>query len=452
MATTPATSRSPIQPGAGMHFGLTGLAVMGQNLVRNIASRGFPIAVHNRTTEKTDTFVQEHGGEGEIVAGRSVEEFVGALERPARVMIMVKAGSPVDAVLAELLPHLEPGDVVIDGGNSEWTDTARRLDELARHDILYLGSGVSGGEEGALHGPSLMPGGTRAAYDLIEPVFTRIAAQVDGTPCCTYIGDGGAGHYVKMVHNGIEYADMQLIAESYDLLHNGLGLDNDALHDVFSEWNAGELDSFLIQITAEVFAAQGRRRRRIPHRQGARHGRAEGHRPAHRAVGAGARRAAHRDHRSGVRALVVGVEGRPGRGIEGAARPGRHRRVATHQGRRARRAVRVEDRRVRARVRSAATRVGRVRLEPRPRRARDDLARWLHHPCPLPRPHQGGVRQRAAEEPHARAVLHRAARRPRNPVGGAPSRKRSAPASRRPRTRRHWRGTTATAARACPPT
>jgi 6-phosphogluconate dehydrogenase len=153
-----------------------------------------------------------------------------------------------------LLPYLEPGDLVIDGGNSDWTDTARRLDELAAHDVLYIGSGVSGGEEGALHGPSLMPGGTRAAYELIEPVFTRIAAQVDGVPCCTYIGDGGAGHYVKMVHNGIEYADMQLIAESYDLLHAGLGLDNDALHDVFTEWNGGDLDSFLIQITAEVFA------------------------------------------------------------------------------------------------------------------------------------------------------------------------------------------------------
>jgi 6-phosphogluconate dehydrogenase len=254
MATTSATTSSPIQPRREMHFGLTGLAVMGQNLVRNIASRGFPIAVHNRTTEKTDTFMKEHGGEGHIVAGRGVEEFVGALQRPRAVMIMVKAGSPVDDVIGELLPSLEPGDLVIDGGNSDWTDTARRLDELARHDILYLGTGVSGGEEGALHGPSLMPGGTRAAYDLVEPVFTRIAAQVGGTPCCTYIGDGGAGHYVKMVHNGIEYADMQLIAESYDLLHSGLGLDNDALHEVFSEWNEGELDSFLIQITAEVFA------------------------------------------------------------------------------------------------------------------------------------------------------------------------------------------------------
>ena len=237
-----------------MHFGLTGLAVMGQNLARNIASHGFPIAVHNRTTAKTEQFIAEHGDDGVFTAADEVGAFVGALTRPRAVMIMVKAGAPVDAVIDELVPFLEPGDLVIDGGNSDWTDTARRLDALATRGVLFLGSGVSGGEEGALHGPSLMPGGTRAAYDLIEPVFTRIAAQVDGVPCCTYIGDGGAGHYVKMVHNGIEYADMQLIAESYDLLHSGLGLDNDALHDVFTEWNTGELDSFLIQITAEVFA------------------------------------------------------------------------------------------------------------------------------------------------------------------------------------------------------
>jgi 6-phosphogluconate dehydrogenase len=245
---------SPIQPGADLHFGLTGLAVMGQNLSRNIAGHGFPIAVHNRTTAKTDSFIAEHGREGQFVAAAEAKEFVAALARPRAIMIMVKAGPPVDDVIEELLPFLEPGDLIIDGGNSDWTDTARRLAALAAREVLYLGTGVSGGEEGALHGPSLMPGGSRAAYELVEPVFTRIAAQVDGTPCCTYIGDGGAGHYVKTVHNGIEYADMQLIAESYDLLHSGLGLDNDALHDVFTEWNAGDLDSFLIQITAEVFA------------------------------------------------------------------------------------------------------------------------------------------------------------------------------------------------------
>jgi 6-phosphogluconate dehydrogenase len=247
-------SASPIQPGGDVHFGLTGMAVMGQNLARNVASRGFPLAVHNRTNAKTDAFIAEHGAEGHFVATFEPKELVAALARPRAIMIMVKAGAPVDDVIDGLLPFLEPGDLVVDGGNSDWTDTARRLTALAARDVLYLGTGVSGGEEGALHGPSLMPGGSRVAYDLVEPVFTRIAAQVDGTPCCTYIGDGGAGHYVKMVHNGIEYADMQLIAESYDLLHSGLGLDNDALHDVFTEWNAGDLDSFLIQITANVFA------------------------------------------------------------------------------------------------------------------------------------------------------------------------------------------------------
>jgi 6-phosphogluconate dehydrogenase len=227
---------------------------MGQNLSRNIAHHGFPLAVHNRTNAKTEAFIAEHGLGGRFVATFEPKEFVAALTRPRAIMIMVKAGPPVDDVIDGLLPFLEPGDVVIDGGNSDWTDTVRRLDALAARDVLYLGTGVSGGEEGALHGPSLMPGGSRTAYDLVEPVFTRIAAQVDGTPCCTYIGDGGAGHYVKTVHNGIEYGDMQLIAESYDLLHSGLGLDNDALHAVFSDWNAGDLDSFLIQITAEVFA------------------------------------------------------------------------------------------------------------------------------------------------------------------------------------------------------
>ena len=409
MATARAQHTSPIQPGGGMHFGLTGLAVMGQNLVRNIASRGFPIAVHNRTTEKTDTFVQEHGGEGDIAAGRSVEEFVGALERPRAVMIMVKAGSPVDDVIAELLPHLEPGDLVIDGGNSDWTDTARRLDELAHHDILYLGTGVSGGEEGALHGPSLMPGGTRAAYDLVEPVFTRIAAQVDGTPCCTYIGDGGAGHYVKMVHNGIEYADMQLIGESYDLLHNGLGLDNDALHAVFSEWNAGELDSFLIQITAEVFARKdddgdGYLIDKVLDTAGQK---GTGRHTAQSALELGAPLTAITEavFARSLSALkddrVAAAKVLPGPGDTGASQLTKDdvrdalfasKIVAYAQG-----------------FDQLQRGVGRVRLEPRPRHARDDLARWLHHPRPLPRPHQGGVRDRAAEEPHARAVLHRAA-------------------------------------------
>ena len=236
------------------NFGLTGLAVMGQNLARNVAHKGFPIAVHNRTTEKTDKFMEQHGGEGALTGSKSTEDFVNALQTPRAIMIMVKAGQPVDDVIAELKPLLAKGDLLIDGGNSLFTDTERRVKELTADGFLFLGTGVSGGEEGALNGPSIMPGGSEEAYKIVEPIFTKIAAQVDGTPCCTYIGDGGAGHYVKMVHNGIEYADMQLIAESYDLLKNGAGLTNAELHEVFSQWNEGDLDSFLIEITAQIFA------------------------------------------------------------------------------------------------------------------------------------------------------------------------------------------------------
>ena len=235
------------------NFGLTGLAVMGQNLARNVAHHGFPIAVHNRTTEKTDKFMEEHSSEGALTGSKSIEDFVSALQTPRAIMIMVKAGKPVDDVIAELKPLLAKGDLLIDGGNSLFTDTERRVKELSSDGLLFLGTGVSGGEDGALNGPSIMPGGSEEAYQIVEPIFTKIAAQVDGTPCCTYIGDGGAGHYVKMVHNGIEYADMQLIAEAYDLLKNGAGLTNDELYDVFTQWNEGDLNSFLIEITAQIF-------------------------------------------------------------------------------------------------------------------------------------------------------------------------------------------------------
>ncbi len=243
---------SPVQPDGDRHVGLTGLAVMGQNLARNIAGRGFPIAVHNRTQARTDEFLRDHGGDGDIVGSQGPEDFVASLTSPRVVILMVQAGAPVDAVIDGLRPFLDAGDVVVDGGNSWFSDTARRAGDLATEGIRYLGTGVSGGEEGALLGPSLMPGGTREAYDLVEPVLTAIAAQVDGTPCCTYVGDGGAGHYVKMVHNGIEYADMQLIAETYDLLGNALGLGNEQMADTFREWDEGDLDSFLIEITAQV--------------------------------------------------------------------------------------------------------------------------------------------------------------------------------------------------------
>jgi 6-phosphogluconate dehydrogenase len=233
-------------------FGLTGLAVMGANLARNVAHHDIPIAVHNRTAARTEQFMSEHGSEGPITGTGSVEEFVGALERPRTIMAMVKAGPPVDAVIAELAPHLDEGDTIVDGGNSFFRDTQRRTRELSDRGLRFMGVGVSGGEEGALKGPSIMPGGERDAYGDVEGVFTTIAAQVDGIPCCTYVGPDGAGHYVKMVHNGIEYADIQLIAEAYDLLRYGVGLDVPELAEVFAGWNQGDLESFLIEITAIV--------------------------------------------------------------------------------------------------------------------------------------------------------------------------------------------------------
>jgi 6-phosphogluconate dehydrogenase len=234
------------------HFGLTGLAVMGANLARNVAHHGIPVAVHNRTATKTERFMAEHGNEGPITGTGSVEEFLAALERPRTIMTMVKAGPPVDAVIDELVPHLAEGDTIVDGGNSNFRDTQRRTRALADQGLRFLGVGVSGGEEGALEGPSIMPGGDRQAYADIEQVFTTIAAQVDGTPCCAYVGPDGAGHYVKMVHNGIEYADIQLIAEAYDLLRHGVGLEVPEVAKVFDGWNAGDLDSFLIEITGIV--------------------------------------------------------------------------------------------------------------------------------------------------------------------------------------------------------
>ena len=235
------------------HFGLTGLATMGANLARNVAHHDIPIAVHNRTATKTEAFMEAHGDEGAITGHATVAEWVGALERPRVLMSMVKAGDPVDAVIEELLPHLDPGDVVIDGGNSFFKDTQRRFHALAEKDIRFMGVGVSGGEEGALKGPSIMPGGEREVYDeIVGETLEAIAAVVDGTPCCTHVGPDGAGHYVKMVHNGIEYADMQLIAETYDLLRHGAGLEVPEIAARFHEWNGGELESFLIEITARV--------------------------------------------------------------------------------------------------------------------------------------------------------------------------------------------------------
>jgi 6-phosphogluconate dehydrogenase len=233
-------------------FGITGLAVMGANLARNVARRGITVAVHNRTNAKTDEFMKEYGSEGHFVPAQDVAGFVASIKPPRAILLMVKAGKPVDDVIAEIVPHLERGDILIDGGNSYFGDTQRRTREIEAQGFRYIGTGVSGGEEGALLGPSIMPGGTEEAYRLIEPILTQIAAQVKGEPCCTYIGADGAGHYVKMVHNGIEYADMQLIAETYDLLKQVLALTAPEIADIFAQWNEGDLESYLIQITSEV--------------------------------------------------------------------------------------------------------------------------------------------------------------------------------------------------------
>ncbi|GAA1194273.1 NADP-dependent phosphogluconate dehydrogenase [Pseudonocardia alaniniphila] len=237
---------------AKSRIGVTGLAVMGANLARNIARRGTAVAVHNRTPARTREFMEAYGDEGAFTAAESMEDFVAALERPRRIIVMVKAGAPVDAVIEELSPLLDEGDIIIDAGNSHFPDTKRRTDACAERGLRFMGVGVSGGEEGALLGPSIMPGGDPSAYAEVEDIFTGIAAVVDGTPCCVHVGPDGAGHYVKMVHNGIEYADIQLIAEAYDLLTHVAGLDAPAIGKIFEEWNAGDLESYLIEITGEV--------------------------------------------------------------------------------------------------------------------------------------------------------------------------------------------------------
>ncbi|MEU8839501.1 NADP-dependent phosphogluconate dehydrogenase [Streptomyces roseus] len=236
-------------------IGVTGLAVMGSNLARNFARNGFTVAVHNRTVAKTTALVEEFGHEGSFVAAESAKEFVDALERPRRLIIMVKAGDPTDAVIHEFAPLLEPGDVIIDGGNAHFEDTRRREKELREQGIHFVGAGISGGEEGALLGPSIMPGGSAESYESLGPMLEKIAAKAkDGTPCVSHVGPDGAGHFVKMVHNGIEYADMQLIAEAYHLLRDVAGYSPARIAETFREWNRGRLDSYLIEITAEVLA------------------------------------------------------------------------------------------------------------------------------------------------------------------------------------------------------
>ncbi|MFM9278362.1 NADP-dependent phosphogluconate dehydrogenase [Paenibacillus jiagnxiensis] len=238
---------------AKQQIGVIGLAVMGKNLALNIESRGFSVSVYNRSPEKTHDLLKE--AEGKNLTGTfSIEEFVASLESPRKILIMVQAGKATDATIEQLIPHLDEGDIIIDGGNAYFPDTQRRSKMLEEKGLRFIGTGVSGGEEGALKGPSIMPGGQESAYELVKPILTAISAKVNGDPCCTYIGPDGAGHYVKMVHNGIEYGDMQLICEAYHLLKSVLNVGAEELHEIFTEWNKGELDSYLIEITADIFS------------------------------------------------------------------------------------------------------------------------------------------------------------------------------------------------------
>jgi 6-phosphogluconate dehydrogenase len=235
-------------------IGVIGLAVMGQNLARNIESRGSTVCVYNRSIEKTDELLAGPGKGKRFIAARDLKELVSSLALPRRILIMVKAGKPVDETIDQLLPLLSKGDILIDGGNSYFQDTIRRAAAVEARGLLYIGTGVSGGEEGALHGPSIMPGGTRAAYEAVGTILRDISAKVGGDPCCAYIGPDGAGHYVKMVHNGIEYGDMELIAEAYFLMKNVLGMSHDEMRDEFARWNKGDLESYLVEITADILA------------------------------------------------------------------------------------------------------------------------------------------------------------------------------------------------------
>lgn len=233
-------------------IGLIGLAVMGENLVMNMESKGFTVAVFNRTTEKVTRFVEGRAAGKNIIGCYSLEELVSKLEKPRKIFMMVKAGQAVDSLIEQLLPLLEPGDILIDGGNSHFSDTIRRTEYVESKGLLYIGTGVSGGEEGALKGPSMMPGGSPAAWPFVKPIFQAICAKADGAPCCDWVGENGAGHFVKMVHNGIEYGDMQLICEAYQLMRDGLGLTSEEMHDIFAQWNETELDSYLIEITRDI--------------------------------------------------------------------------------------------------------------------------------------------------------------------------------------------------------
>ena len=376
-------------------IGVTGLAVMGSNIARNFAHHGYTVALHNRSVAKTDALLSEHGSEGKFVRSETIPEFLAALEKPRRVLIMVKAGDPTDAVINELADAMEDGDIIIDGGNALYTDTIRREKAMRERGLHFVGAGISGGEEGALNGPSIMPGGPAESYKSLGPLLEEISAHVDGVPCCTHIGPDGAGHFVKMVHNGIEYSDMQLIGEAYQLLRDGLGKTAPEIADVFAEWNKGDLDSFLIEITAEVLrqtdAKTGKPLVDVILDEAEQKGTGRWTVKSALDLGVPVTGIAEAVFARALSGSVAQRKATTGL-ASGDARRQADRCSPVHR-RRQQGAVRVEDHRLRAGLQPDSGRQRRIRLGYHPGRHGHHLARRLHHPGQVPQPHQGGVRR-----------------------------------------------------------
>jgi len=373
---------------------LIGLAVMGQNLILNMNDHGFKVVAYNRTVSKVDEFLNHEAKGTNVVGAHSIEEMIQGLKRPRRVMMLVKAGAPVDEFIEQLLPHLEPGDIIIDGDNSLFQDTIRRTKYVESKGLLYIGTGVSGGEEGARRGPSIMPGGSPAAWPHVKDIFQKIAAKVeDGTPCCDWVGENGAGHYVKMVHNGIEYGDMQVICEAYQLMKDGLGMTADEMHAVFAEWNKGDLDSFLIEITANILAYKDTDGQPLADKildTAGQKGTGKWTVISSQDLGIPITLMAEAVYSRCVSALK-----RTGAGGKKAARAEAedldrprevHRRYSPG-------ALCVEDRVLRAGVYADAGGREGIQLEAQLRRYRADVARWMHHPQPFSGTDQRSVRE-----------------------------------------------------------
>lgn len=381
-------------PAGIAQIGVTGLAVMGSNIARNFARHGYTVAVHNRSVAKTDALLKEHSSDGKFVRSETIPEFLAALEKPRRVLIMVKAGeaTDADAVINELADAMEPGDIIIDGGNALYTDTMRREKAMRERGLHFVGAGISGGEEGALNGPSIMPGGPAESYQSLGPLLEEISAHVDGVPCCTHIGPDGSGHFVKMVHNGIEYSDMQLIGEAYQLMRDGLGLTAPAIADVFTEWNNGDLGSYLVEITAEVLrqtdAKTGKPLVDVIVDRAEQKG--TGRWTVKSALDLGVPVTGIAEavfaRAFGIRGATLGRQ-RSGFGqARRAARRPRH----VHR-RRPPGVVRLQDRGLRSGLQPDPGRQRRIRLGHHAGRPGHHLAWRLHHPGEVPQPHQGSL-------------------------------------------------------------